>query len=92
MSTFRLGRLAGPLDVRQSLDIGMKRMHEFVLFVQTSAEFRADALQVTCGKIRHIAIVFLRFDNRIEIAAIGNIDLDGANIRTIDFDIGFVQE
>ena len=88
----RLGWFAGPLDMRQALDVGIERMDKVVLLIQTTTEFRADALQITGGEVRYIPVVFLRLDNRIEIPAIGNINHDRAKIGTVNGNIGFIQK
>ncbi len=67
-------------------------MNELGHLVQTATKFRADTLKITYRVVGHIAEVFLRLNNRVEIPAIGDIHSDQAEIGTVDLDIGFVKE
>ena len=59
-------------------------MHEAVFLVQPLAQHRAPGDQVAGRIVGHVAIVLLRLDDGVEIAAIGDVDLDLAERRALD--------
>ncbi len=72
----RMGRHAGPEDMREALDGGVLRVDEIVFGVERRPQLRAPAQQVRRVDVGDVADRGLRVDDRIEIAAIGDIDHD----------------
>ena len=59
-------------------------MHETVFLVEPPAHDRAPGDQVAGRVVGHVAVVLLRLDDGVEIAAIGDIDGDLAEPRAFD--------
>ena len=59
-------------------------MHHLDLLVQPPAQLRAEALDVARGQLVEPGIVRLRLDDRVEIAAIGDVHDQLAQLRAVD--------
>jgi hypothetical protein len=66
-------------------------MHVVAGLVQPLAQDRRPALDVGRADVGEVAIVLLRLDDRIEIAAIGDVDHQRSQIRALDLDLGGVE-
>ena len=67
-------------------------MHETVFLVETLAHDGTPGDQVAGRVVGHVAVVLLRLDDRVEIAAIGDVDGDVAEPRTFDRQAFGIQE
>src|SRR5207253_7793406 len=80
----RILRLAGPQDMADALDRRILRMHAGGGLVQQTAHNGREAQNVTRRKVAHVAVVLLRLENSVEIAAVGYIEGEFADAGAID--------
>ena len=60
--------------------------------VERGPQLRRPADQLASGVVGHVAKVLLRLDDGVEIAAIGDIDLDRPDLRAVDLQPFRMQE
>ena len=77
MRTFHR-RLTGPEDVRNPADRLVLGMDDLDRLVERTAQDRRQADDLAGRKVGHVAVVRLRLDDRIEVAAIRDVDGDVA--------------
>ena len=63
-----------------------------VLLVEPLPHHRAPGDEVAGGIVRHVAKIRLRLDDGVEIAAIGDVDRDLAELRALDRQPFGIQE
>ena len=65
------------------LIVGFSGCWKVYFCVQALAQHRAHLHQLAGGEIRHVAIARLRLDDGVEVAAIGDVDLERADARAL---------
>jgi len=72
---------------------GIIGMGEAVTFINPLPQYRAEPDDVRRGQAGEVLVNFLWLDNRIEIAAIGNVESECASqFRTVHLEAAGVQE
>src|SRR5690606_23050484 len=82
----RLRGRAGPHDMAEAAYGRLRRMDEFMSRVEPPAKHGAPGDQFGGAVVGHVTEIPLRLDNGVEIAAIGDIDLQGPEHRTFDLE------
>src|SRR6516225_11676462 len=88
----RMMRFSRPKDVTEPGDGRILGMDEGIFLVDQPANDRRQALDVESRDVVEVAIMLLRFDDRIEIAAIGNVEDEPAEVGDVDVEPRLVKE
>ena len=88
----RVVRRAGPEHVAEPVDGRVLGVDELVFLVDQAAHHRREALDVEGSQAVETGIGRLRFDEGVEIAAIGDVEDEAAELRHVDLEALPVEE